>query len=78
MLTRRSLIAGAAALALAPIPLLAQHQDLGVTESDSEAPLARRWMMEDTLGNVVTNLDYSGKFVLIYFGYASFCPASIG
>ncbi|SMH47329.1 SCO family protein [Maritimibacter sp. HL-12] len=73
MLTRRSLIAGAAALALAPIPLLAQHQDLGVTESDSEAPLARRWMMEDTLGNVVTNLDYSGKFVLIYFGYTG-CP----
>lgn len=73
MFTRRSLIAGAGALALAPFPLFAQHQDLGVSEADDDALPQRRWMMEDTLGNVVTNLDFSGKFVLIYFGYTG-CP----
>ena len=73
MFTRRTLMAGAASFALLATPGLAQHEDLGTTEPDAEAPLVRRWMMEDTYGNVVTNEDLQGKFVLIYFGYTG-CP----
>lgn len=77
MTNRRRFIAGTLAMTVAGLPAFAQHQDLGLTEagpdSDIETPRPRRWMMEDTYGNVVTNEDMQGKFTLIYFGYTG-CP----
>ncbi len=73
MIDRRALLAGAAALTFCALPGVAQHQDLGVTEAETEMPQQRRWMMEDTTGNVVTNSDMIGVFTLIYFGYTG-CP----
>lgn len=73
MIDRRYFLAGAIAMSLVPGHVFAQHQDLGVNEADASAPLQRRWMMEDTYGNVVTNEDMLGKFTLVYFGYTG-CP----
>jgi len=73
MIDRRTLLAGAAALSLSAAPGFAQHQDLGVSAPETEIPQQRRWMMENTLGNVVTNSDMVGMFTLIYFGYTG-CP----
>ena len=73
MIDRRFFVAGALAMTVATAPARAQHQDLGLAEDDSAAPPQRRWMMEDSTGNVVTNEDMLGKFTLIYFGYTG-CP----
>ena len=73
MIDRRTLMAGIAAMSLSAAPGFAQHQDLGVSAPDTDVPQQRRWMMEDTYGNVVTNSDMVGKFTLIYFGYTG-CP----
>lgn len=62
------------------LPVFAQHADLE-PEDDANAPaLRRRYLMEDTYGNVLTNQDLLGKFVLIYFGYMGcpdVCPTSL-
>ncbi|MCB1347164.1 MAG: SCO family protein, partial [Maritimibacter sp.] len=60
-------------MTVAGLPARAQHQDLGVSDDAQPEVLQRRWMMEDTYGNVVTNEDMLGKFTLIYFGYTG-CP----
>ena len=73
MIDRRFFVAGALAMTVAAAPARAQHQDLGLAEDDGTAPPQRRWMMEDSYGNVVTNEDMLGKFTLIYFGYTG-CP----
>ncbi|MCB1336891.1 MAG: SCO family protein [Maritimibacter sp.] len=73
MIDRRFFVAGALAMTVAALPALAQHQDLGVAEEPGDTPPTRRWMMEDTYGNVVTDEDMLGKFTLIYFGYTG-CP----
>jgi len=75
MLTRRSLLTGSAAVWLSALPGFgfAQHVDLAPEGPNIDAPIQRRWMMEDTKGNVVTDSDLNGKFVLIYFGYTG-CP----
>lgn len=75
MIDRRYFLAGTIAMSLMPGHVFAQHQDLGVNDADADAdaPRQRRWMMEDTYGNVVTNEDMLGKFTLIYFGYTG-CP----
>ncbi len=72
MIERRTLLLAACAAAFAR-PSRGQHQDLGVSEPETQLPRPRRWMMEDTRGNVVTNADLLGKFTLIYFGYTG-CP----
>lgn len=84
MLTRRTLLATACAgLFVTPLAGFAQHVDLGVTEepaADGLPEMPRRYMMEDTYGNVQTNEDYQGKFVLVYFGYTGcpdVCPTSL-
>jgi len=71
---QKTLLSGLAALALAgAMPVAAQqHTDLGV-EEPATPPVQRRFLMEDTYGNVVTNEDVQGYFVLIYFGYTA-CP----
>lgn len=73
MIDRRFFVAGAFAAAVAAHPAQAQHQDLSVSEEEMPAAPQRRWMMEDSYGNVVTNADLLGKFTLIYFGYTG-CP----
>lgn len=73
MIDRRTLLAGAALMPFYVKPGRGQHQDLGVSETDAEMPRQRRWMMEDTYGNVLANSDLLGKFTLIYFGYTG-CP----
>ena len=73
MIDRRFFVAGTLAMTVAGLPARAQHQDLGVSDDAQPEVLQRRWMMEDTYGNVVTNEDMLGKFTLIYFGYTG-CP----
>lgn len=73
MIDRRFFVAGALAMTVAALPAQAQHQDLGLTEDATAEEVPRRWMMEDTYGNVVTNEDMQGRFTLIYFGYTG-CP----
>lgn len=73
MIDRRIFIAGTIAMTVAAFPALSQHEDLGVSEDEIELPPQRRWMMEDTYGNAITNEDMQGKFTLIYFGYTG-CP----
>jgi len=73
MIDRRFFVAGTLAMTVTALPALAQHQDLSVAEDDMPPERQRRWMMEDTYGNVVTNEDMQGKFTLIYFGYTG-CP----
>lgn len=83
MFTRRVLLAGAALASLMAAPGLglAQHAALEpdpATNVRQEMP--RRYMMEDLYGNVVTNEDFQGKFVLVYFGYTGcpdVCPTSL-
>jgi len=78
MLARRSfLILGGSFIgaAGAGLPVLAQRQDVDLEADTSQdtADLRRRFMMEDTYGNLVKDDDFQGKFMLIYFGYMS-CP----
>lgn len=73
MIDRRLFLAGGLALTVGVAPARAQHQDLGLSEPEAPSPLQRRWMMEDTYGNVVTNEDMLGTFNLVYFGYTG-CP----
>ncbi|MCP3969171.1 MAG: SCO family protein [Rhodobacteraceae bacterium] len=81
MQDRRVFVATAAALALgAAMPLRAQNADLGADNSDDAQPVRRRYLMEDVYGNVVTDADLFGQFVLIYFGYTGcpdVCPTSL-
>ena len=41
--------------------------------AQDDAPVRRRYLMEDTYGNIVKDEDLQGRFVLIYFGYTA-CP----
>lgn len=82
MLTRRLLLS--TALAFAALAARAEHADLEPPpEADAVAAaedMPRRWLMEDAWGNVHTDDEYLGKFVLIYFGYTGcpdVCPTSL-
>lgn len=81
MLTRRLLLTSA--LACAALAARAEHADLEPPPEAGAAtdmPIARRWMMEDAWGNVHTDEDDLGRFVLIYFGYTGcpdVCPTSL-
>jgi protein SCO1/2 len=58
----------------------AQHADLEPDAATEEQSVRRRYLMEDTYGNVVTDEDLQGRFVLIYFGYTAcpdVCPTSL-
>lgn len=70
---RRFLTTTTMALLAAPLPGLAQHADLEPLSGRDDQPVRRRYLMEDTYGNVVTDQDLQGRFVLILFGYMS-CP----
>jgi len=65
MIDRRRFLLSSACVTAFAAPALAQQQD-----APKRPP---RWMMEDTIGNVITNSDFQGKFVLLFFGY-TFCP----
>lgn len=72
---RTFLISAGAFLGASSLPGFGQRLDLDL-EADTaqdEAPIRRRYMMEDTRGALVKDEDFQGKFVLIYFGYMS-CP----
>lgn len=74
MQTRRTfLTTSTLALMANTLPGFAQHADLEAESPTDDEPVQRRYMMEDTYGNVVTNEDVQGRFVLVYFGYMS-CP----
>lgn len=80
MLTRRLLLTST--FAFAALAAHAQHVDLDPAPeaASGDMPIARRWMMEDAWGNVHTDEDNLGKFVLIYFGYTGcpdVCPTSL-
>lgn len=82
MLTRRLLLLGSVlALPLLPATMaLADHADLEPAADAPADPMPRRYMMEDLYGNVTTNEDLQGKFVLLYFGYTGcpdVCPTSL-
>jgi len=83
MLNRRVLLTSSAmALLAGTFPARPQHADLEpLPEAQTDdPPRARRYMMEDTYGNVITNEDMQGRFVLILFGYMScpdVCPTSL-
>ncbi|MEZ5687136.1 MAG: SCO family protein [Paracoccaceae bacterium] len=83
MLTRRVLLASATLASFLAMPLaaLADHADLEPDPgSDAAQEMPRRYMMEDLYGNVITNEDFQGKFVLVYFGYTGcpdVCPTSL-
>lgn len=81
MQTRRNFLITTALSGLAfATPTLAQH---ATTEPDvlaDDEPQRRRYLMEDTYGNVVKDEDLQGKFVLVYFGYMGcpdVCPTSL-
>lgn len=72
---RTFLITAGAFLGTSSLPVLGQRLDvdLGTDTAQNDAPLRRRYMMEDTRGALIKDEDLQGKFVLIYFGYMS-CP----
>ena len=76
MPARRSfLISAGAFLGASSLPGFAQRADVDLeadTTQDS-GEVQRKFMMEDTYGNLVKDVDFQGKFVLVYFGYMS-CP----
>lgn len=72
MHNRRSFLLSSASLMLAT-PLWAQHADLEPTDDAGTAPTRRRFLMEDSYGNVITDEDLGGRFFLVYFGYTG-CP----
>ncbi|THD74713.1 SCO family protein [Thalassobius vesicularis] len=80
MFNRRLFLTTAFAALAAPYAW-AQHADLepGAAEAmNDERP--RRYMMEDLYGNAVTNEDFQGRFLLVYFGYTGcpdVCPTSL-
>ncbi|MDU8927196.1 SCO family protein [Alisedimentitalea sp. MJ-SS2] len=68
------------ALMAGTLPGFAQHSDLQPEPGSDDQPVRRRYLMEDTYGNVVTDESLQGRFVLIYFGYMScpdVCPTSL-
>ncbi len=83
MFNRRRILSMTLATALftGPVATWAQHADMEPTDDaimKDERP--RRYMMEDLYGNVRTNEDFQGKFVLLYFGYTGcpdVCPTSL-
>jgi protein SCO1/2 len=82
MLTRRLLLLGSvqALPLLTATAALADHADLEPAADAPVDPMPRRYMMEDLYGNVTTNEDLQGKFVLLYFGYTGcpdVCPTSL-
>lgn len=58
-----------AVLALAGLPVLAQH-DLGLGDTRDIVP---RYLLQDVNGRATTPEDYRGRYQLIAFGY-TFCP----
>ncbi|WP_424943606.1 SCO family protein [Aliiroseovarius crassostreae] len=78
---RRSfLITTALASIGAAMPSWATDTNLAADTSQDDQPVRRRYLMEDTYGNIVKDEDLQGKFVLIYFGYMScpdVCPTSL-
>jgi protein SCO1/2 len=84
MFNRRAFLAtSTSAIAAASAPLLpafASHADLEPEPGSDDLPKRRRYLMEDTYGNIVKDEDLQGRFVLIYFGYMScpdVCPTSL-
>jgi len=76
MTARRSfLISAGAFLGASSLPGFAQRADVDLEADTSQGAtdIRRRFMMEDTYGNLVKDEDFQGKFMLIYFGYMS-CP----
>ncbi len=76
MPARRTFIISAGAfIGASSMPGFAQRvdRDLAPDTPLDDAPARRRYMMEDTYGNLVKDDSFQGKFVLIYFGYMS-CP----
>lgn len=76
MIGRRSfLISGGALLGSISLPVFAERADIDLEADTTQdtADIRRRFMMEDTYGNLVKDDDFQGKFMLIYFGYMS-CP----
>ncbi|WP_456388041.1 SCO family protein [Profundibacter sp.] len=72
---RTFLISATAFIGASSLPGFAQRADVNL-EADpvqNDAPIRRKYMMEDTYGNLVKDDDFQGKFVLVYFGYMS-CP----
>lgn len=49
------------------------HVDLDSYTRDTAAPLTGRFLLMNHHGQAVSNLDFLGKFQLVYFGY-TFCP----
>ncbi len=81
MSNRRAFLISTAMVSLtAALPGWAQHADLEPEPGSDDQPIRRRYLMEDTYGNVVTDEDLQGKFVLVYFGYMGcpdVCPTSM-
>ncbi|WP_421703349.1 SCO family protein [Aliiroseovarius sp.] len=85
MTTRRAFLTTSAlwttgAFCLPALPAWAQHADLEPEPGVDDMPQRRRWLMEDTYGNVVKDEDLQGRFVLLYFGYMGcpdVCPTSM-
>ena len=78
MLSRRFLIAAMPCCLLAR-PSRAETPD-PVEPVDGPDAQPRRYMMEDAYGNALTNEDFEGKYLLIYFGYTGcpdVCPTSL-
>lgn len=71
-------IAAASVLALAVSAGIAWWQVNNMTETvagatKSAVPIGGPFVMTDHTGRAVTEADYRGKYLLVYFGY-SFCP----
>lgn len=81
MQTRRAFLITTALSGLSfALPAWAQHATLEPDMLADAEPHRRRYLMEDTYGNIVKDEDLQGKFVLVYFGYMGcpdVCPTSL-